>query len=670
MKGMVLMINTTNIKDDLEFVSKDNTNQKFDNEFKTINAEVLSQIAEKWLKAMEENNVEAILPKTKEELSFFEVWWYNLSLVKKFCHDNPNADLSEDQLIFGYYNEPFYVGNWFWQQKDRLKDKKFNEYQKTALEAIKVKKAEERNIYTGLSTAQRWLLAIKNDTVSDLLPASKSELKFFNLWWYNFSLVYLYYQENEYPSFEPLTFVDGYYGEKFDIGSWLLKQKRQEANRKLFKEQIKALDGLDMVWSKKSSNYRTKKSDIVASKWLKAIRNNEIEKVLPSSLGRLKKYDIWWYNFALVKKYLETNNNLNLSDLKIVVGYYGENAHLGNWLSQQRNRRISNNLSNLQIEALNSIHMVWKKAPSSKEQWLLNYEEAKKYKDKYGNLLIPKDYTVIGLNGIELHVGVWVRNQRARYEARELTDEQVELLVKIGMVWRVSDLKWNEYFEMAKKYWERYGNLFVLPTSNINNAQALYSWLAKQREAYWEGKLSLKKAELLESLNISWLKLKIEWLKMYDYAYKYYIKNGNIRVTYGYSFNDIDGNPVNLGNWLQTQQYYYRDGNLKPLQIEMLNKIGIIWEKYNNKIANVKLFATYNLIKYVTREFLERYSLLEMNAKINFCKDSQGQYPLVINGKLNPIFTMSSQDIKENCNGISLEDMIIKYQDRLALIRS
>lgn len=299
-----------------------------DNEFKTINAEVLSQIAEKWLKAMEENNVEAILPKTKEELSFFEVWWYNLNLVKKFCSDNPNASLSDEQLIFGYYNEPFYVGNWFWQQKDRLKDKKFNEYQKTALEAIKVKKAEERNIYTGLSTAQRWLLAIKKDTVSDLLPASKSELRFFNLWWYNFSLVYSYYQGNEYPSFEPQTFVDGYYGEKFDIGSWLLKQKRQEANRKLFKEQIKALDDLNMVWSKNSSNYRTKKSDIVASKWLKAIRNNEIEKILPSSLGRLKKYDIWWYNFALVKKYLETSNNQNLNDLKTVIGYYGENALL------------------------------------------------------------------------------------------------------------------------------------------------------------------------------------------------------------------------------------------------------------------------------------------------------------------------------------------------------
>lgn len=312
-----------------------------------------------------------------------------------------------------------------------------------------------------------------------------------------------------------------------------------------------------MVWNKKSSNYRTKKSDIVGAKWLKAIRNNEIEKVLPSSLGRLKKYDIWWYNFALVKKYLETNNNLNLSDLKTVIGYYGENAYLGNWLSQQRNRRISNNLSDLQIEALDSIHMVWEKGLSSKEQWLLNYEEAKKYKDKWGNLLIPKDYTVIGLNGIELHVGVWVRNQRARYEAGGLTDEQVELLVKIGMVWRVSDLKWNEYFKIAKKYWERYGNLFVLPTSNINNAKALYSWLAKQREAYWEGDLSLKKAELLESLNISWLKLNIEWLKMYDYAYKYYMQNGNIRVTYGYSFNDIDGNPVNLGKWLRTQQYYY-----------------------------------------------------------------------------------------------------------------
>ena len=663
------MINTTNIKDALEFVSKDNTNQKFDNEFKTINAEVLSQIAEKWLKAMEENNVEAILPKTKEELSFFEVWWYNLNLVKKFCRDNPDASLSEDQLVFGYYNEPFYVGNWFWRQKDRLKDKQFNEYQKTALEAIKVKKAEERNIYTGLSTAQRWLLAIKNDTVSDLLPASKSELRFFNLWWYNFSLVYFYYQENEYLCLEPQTFVIDYYGKKIDIGSWLLKQKRQEVAGKLFKEQIKALDSLDMVWSKNSSNYRTKKSDIVASKWLKAIRNNEIEKILPSSLGRLKKYDIWWYNFALVKKYLETNNNLNLSDLKIVVGYYGENAHLGNWLSQQRNRRISNNLSDLQIEALNSIHMVWKKGPSSKEQWLLNYEEAKKYKDKCGNLLIPKDYTVIGLNGIELHVGEWVRNQRSRYEAGKLTDEQIELLVKIGMVWRVSDLKWNEYFELAKKYWERYGNLFVLPTSNINNAQALYSWLAKQREAYWEGKLSLKKAELLESLNISWLKLNIEWLKMYDYAYKYYIKNGNIRVTYGYSFNDIDGNPVNLGNWLQIQQYNYRDGNLKPLQIEMLNKIMFILDKHDNKTANIKLFTTHNLIKYVTRELLERYSLLEMNAKINFCKDSQGQYPLVINGKLNPIFTMSSQDIKENCNGISLEDMITKYKYRLALIR-
>ena len=87
-----------------------------------------------------------------------------------------------------------------------------------------------------------------------------------------------------------------------------------------------------------------KKSDIVASKWLKAIRNNEIEKILPSSLGRLKKYDIWWYNFALVKKYLETSNNQNLNDLKTVIGYYGENALLLTQMGLKYPTRINEKL--------------------------------------------------------------------------------------------------------------------------------------------------------------------------------------------------------------------------------------------------------------------------------------------------------------------------------------
>ena len=75
----------------------------------------------------------------------------------------------------------------------------------------------------------------------------------------------------------------------------------------------------------------------------------------------------------------------------------------------------------------------------------------------------------------------------------------------------------------------------------------------------------------------------------------------------------------------------------------------------------------YHLNKCKNPSVIKYMSILELNAKINFCLDT-GRCLLNPDNTLKEIFTMSSKDMFLNFD-VSLEDLIIKYKDSLCLIR-
>lgn len=78
------------------------------------------------------------------------------------------------------------------------------------------------------------------------------------------------------------------------------------------------------------------------------------------------------------------------------------------------------------------------------ENWMRNYNLAKKYYEEHGNLLIPQNYEVVD-NGNIIKLGNWINKQRAYYNENaptKLTNKQIGLLNEIKMVWNLREYNW------------------------------------------------------------------------------------------------------------------------------------------------------------------------------------------------------------------------------------
>lgn len=132
----------------------------------------------------------------------------------------------------------------------------------------------------------------------------------------------------------------------------------------------------------------------------------------------------WEKNYAEAKKYFGEHGNLDIPKRYVAKG--GKN--LGGWLQRQRMGRRCGQLSSLQVMKLEQIGMVWEAA----KPWETGFLHAQEYFREQGNLEVPNAF--VCEDGYRL--GKWISNQRSSYAMGErLSEEQVQRLVKIGMVW-------------------------------------------------------------------------------------------------------------------------------------------------------------------------------------------------------------------------------------------
>ena len=125
----------------------------------------------------------------------------------------------------------------------------------------------------------------------------------------------------------------------------------------------------------------------------------------------------------------------------------GDGGKLGRWIKTQRERyhHTKKKLTPLTDEQIALLEAVpgfsWRPSNqgSPDESWDVMFHEMAKYKEKYGDCLVPQKYGKLG---------GWVDRQRKRYKAtqaekdgkssvKHLSAEQIEQLNAIGFVWQV-----------------------------------------------------------------------------------------------------------------------------------------------------------------------------------------------------------------------------------------
>lgn len=223
--------------------------------------------------------------------------------------------------------------------------------------------------------------------------------------------------------------------------------------------------------------------------------------------------------------------------------------------------------------------------------WEVYYAAARQWYEATGHLKVPKGY--VTPSGLTL--GSWIQTQRKVHGGRKagsLNPERIHLLEKIGMIWTVSDYKWDEAVRELQKYHDKYGNLDIKARYVTEDGWALGKWVSnlriKVKKYGLEQTLTEEQQSQLEALGMIWDKSKENWERYFEAAETYYRENGNLDVPVKYTTED----GIPLGRWLSNLRHQLlvrdRQSALSDEQRKQLRSIGLQDESKPEQQWNMK----------------------------------------------------------------------------------
>ena len=313
----------------------------------------------------------------------------------------------------------------------------------------------------------------------------------------------------------------------------------------------------------------------------------------------LKKYDQkWWAQFQELEEYKREIGDCN------VPWRYNANPQLGKWVSNQRQRYRQNKLNSERIEALESVGFEWVRPKGGGHpddaNWWNRFEELEEYKHEHGDCNVPRRYTA------SPQLGNWVIVQRQAYKRKDLSNERIDALERIGFEWirggqELDEKRWWKRYSELEEYKQEHGDCNV-PRNYKANPQ-LGVWANHQRQNYQKNKLNSERIEALESIGFEWTRPTgvkpddANWWKRFGELKEYKEKQGDCNVPINYHAN------MQLAKWVMNQRAYYhqfidenwkRSPGITKVRIEALDEIGFEWrlrdrpewdERYDELVA-------------------------------------------------------------------------------------
>lgn len=253
---------------------------------------------------------------------------------------------------------------------------------------------------------------------------------------------------------------------------------------------------------------------------------------------------------------------------------------VGKWLELQRQVQAGQRPGRLTAEQaakLEKLGIRWNHRLEA--AWEKGFASAQKYRTEHGDLLVPVRYR----DKNDFALGEWIVYNRQRYLGGNLTQNRIERLEAIGMVWSTSNDLWEQNYAAATQYYLEHGDLEVPIKYETSSGFGLGVWLGAQRAAHKAGVLPQEQVERLDALGMDWTNRNDrKWMSLYDVAAAYYHEHGNLNVPSEY----VTPDGVLLGKWVARQRYAYLNpdrssARVTPERKALLDKLGMVWEKYD-----------------------------------------------------------------------------------------
>lgn len=253
---------------------------------------------------------------------------------------------------------------------------------------------------------------------------------------------------------------------------------------------------------------------------------------------------------------------------------------VGKWLELQRQVQAGQRPGRLTAEQaakLEKLGIRWNHRLEA--AWEKGFASAQKYRTEHGDLLVPVRYR----DKNDFALGEWIVYNRQRYLGGNLTQNRIERLEAIGMVWSTSNDLWEQNYAAATQYYLEHGDLEVPIKYETPSGFGLGVWLGAQRAAHKAGELPQEQVARLDALGMDWTNRNDrKWMSLYDVAAAYYHEHGSLNVPSEY----VTPDGVLLGKWVARQRYAYLNpdrssARVTPERKALLDKLGMVWEKYD-----------------------------------------------------------------------------------------
>ena len=268
-------------------------------------------------------------------------------------------------------------------------------------------------------------------------------------------------------------------------------------------------------------------------------------------------------------------------NLLVPKGYHTEDGGLplGQWIQTQRRiyrGTVHGSLTPERVHRLERIGMVW--VSQSDRAWENGFRHAEAYFQENNNL----EVAVADKSADGYPLGKWISAQRERRKGtngRTLTDEQIERLDGIGMVWSWPDEAFERGYTAARAYLQEHGDLLVPNGYVTADGVRLGSWIRAKRLAREQSRLTEDQTRQLNELGMVWgNKADRRWQTNWEAAKAYADEHGNL-------------SSPDLRNWLVAQKRGMENGRLtdeKRQKLEALGKPWMDWLEAHTETARQK----------------------------------------------------------------------------------
>ncbi len=278
----------------------------------------------------------------------------------------------------------------------------------------------------------------------------------------------------------------------------------------------------------------------------------------------------WDLMFAKAKAYAKVHSSLNVPRrYKTSDGY-----SLGNWIFTQRKVKAGlqyGSLSEARVQKLESIGMIWDNVRDL--AWQKYFQEAEAYHKQYNNLNVKAGY--ITKSGVKL--GSWLSNLRTyrknNIQQNYLTQDRIEALDKLGMVWDVPDYLWEQNYAACMEYHRLHGDLEIPGDYVSKDGFRIGTWLRNQRAN--KDRLTRDQIRRLNEIGMLWnTKYDRAWQAAYEEARTYYESHKNLDVPIAY----VTASGFKLGKWISNCKAKGKRNH--PIERQKaLDAIGMVWDK-------------------------------------------------------------------------------------------